>query len=151
MPILNYSTQIAAEKTVTEIQAMLAKAKAQAVMTEYTDGVLVALSFRIQTAAGLMSFRLPSNVPRIYQVLVRQNVTPKLKTHEQAARVAWRIVKDWLAAQLALVSAGLAELEQVFLPYAQDASGATLYETLKERGFAGLALPAQSTTGVSPQ
>jgi hypothetical protein len=34
MAILNYTTQISAEKTVTEIQAMLAKAKAQAIMTE---------------------------------------------------------------------------------------------------------------------
>ena len=147
MPLLNYTTQIAAEKTVTEIQTMLAKAKAQAVMSEYDDGVLCALSFRIKTVAGLMSFRLPANVQKIYQVLVRQNITPKLRTREQAARVAWRIVKDWLEAQLALVSAELADLEQVFLPYAQDESGATLYEVLRDRNFHGLALALPSSGG----
>lgn len=140
MPILNYTTSITTDKTVTEIQAMLARAKAQAVMSEYADGVLSALSFRINTGAGMMTFRLPANVQKIYQVLVRQRITPKLRTREQAARVAWRIIKDWLEAQLALVSAELADLEQVFLPYAQDESGATLYEVLKDRKFHGLAL-----------
>lgn len=54
MPILNYTTQIAAEKTAAEIQSMLAKAKAQAVMSEYDDdGVLCAISFRIKTGEGI--------------------------------------------------------------------------------------------------
>ena len=60
----------------------------------------------------------------------------------EAARVAWRIIKDWLEAQLALVSAELADLEQVFLPYAQNGAGVTLYEALKAGQFNGLALPS---------
>jgi hypothetical protein len=145
MPILNYTTSISATKTVTEIQTMLANHKAQAVMSEYDDdGVLIALSFRIKTGCGVLSFRLPSNVQRVYQVLVRQKVPRGLQTKEQASRVAWRIVKDWLAAQLALVSAEMVEIEQVFLPYAQDNSGVTLYENLRDRQFAGLALPFSS-------
>ncbi len=146
MPILNYTTQITAEKTVGEIQAMLAKAKALAVLTDYTDGVISAISFRIKTASGIMSFRLPANVQNIYKVLCRQNITPRLRNMEQAARVAWRIIKDWLEAQLALVTAELADLEQVFLPYAQNTEGTTLYEVMKLRGFDTLSLPATSTT-----
>lgn len=47
MPILNYSTSIAVEKTTSEIQGKLARAGAQAVMTEYdNEQVLCALSFR---------------------------------------------------------------------------------------------------------
>jgi len=146
MAILNYSTQIAAEKTVTEIQSMLVRKKAQAIMTEYDgDGVLAALSFRIQTGAGLMTFRLPANIQKIYQVICRdKGITPKLRTKEQSARVAWRIIKDWLEAQLAIVSAEMVDLEQVFLPYAQGPDGVTLYESLKDRRFSGLALPDSS-------
>lgn len=142
MALLNYTTQIAAEKTVTEIQSILAKAKACAVMTEYdTEGVLTAISFRIMTGCGLMSFRLPANVQKIYQVICRdKSITPKLRTREQAARVAWRIMKDWLEAQMAIVTAEMVDLEQVFLPYAQNAEGVTLYESLKNRKFSGLAL-----------
>jgi hypothetical protein len=151
MAILNYTTQISAEKTVTEIQSMLARAKAQAIMTEYdADGVLAALSFRIMTAAGVMTFRLPANIQKIHQVLVRdKRITPKLRTREQAARVAWRIMKDWLEAQLAIVTAGMVDLEQVFLPYAQGPDGVTLYESLKDRRFHGLALPDSSNTEVA--
>lgn len=145
MAILNYTTQISAEKTVSEIQSMLAKAKAQAIMTEYDEGVLSALSFRILTVAGVMTFRLPANIQKIYQVIARdKRITPKLRTREQAARVAWRIVKDWLEAQLAIVTAEMVDLEQVFLPYAQGPDGVTLYESLKDRRFSGLALPDSS-------
>jgi hypothetical protein len=150
MAILNYTTQIKVEKTVAEIQAVLAKAKAQAIMTEYDDGVLSALSFRVQTAAGLMTFRLPANVHKIYQVIVRdKRITPKLRTREQAARVAWRILKDWLEAQLAIVTAEMVDLEQVFLPYAQGPDGVTLYESLKARKFSGLALSDSANSVIS--
>ena len=136
MAILNYTTQIAAEKTVSEIQSMLAKAKAVAVLTEYDAGVLSAVSFRINSDHGLLSFRLPANIQNIYQVIVRDNrITPRLRTKEQASRVAWRIMKDWLAAQLAIIEAGMVDITQVFLPYMQSADGRTLYEALEARGF----------------
>lgn len=142
MAILNYTTSISTEKTVSEIQGLLAKAKAQAIMTEYDDGVLSAVSFRIMTGHGVMSFRLPANVQKIYQVIVRdRRITPKLRTKEQASRVAWRIMKDWLEAQLAIVSAEMVDMEQVFLPYAQNSEGITVYEALREGHFKGLALP----------
>lgn len=143
MAILNYSTAISAEKTVTEIQTLLSRSKAVAIMSEYDDGVLSALSFRIVTGNGLMTFRLPANIQKIYQVIVRdKRITPKLRTREQAARVEWRIIKDWLGAQLAIVQAEMVDIEQVFLPYAQNSSGETLYEALKSRSFEGLSLPA---------
>ena len=92
MSLLNYSTQIAVEKTITEISKSLAQAKAQAVLTEYDpDGVLTAISFRVMCPYGLMSFRLPANVDKIFAVITRdKRITPKLRTREQASRVAWR-------------------------------------------------------------
>lgn len=46
MPLLNYTTTIAAHTTVAEIQQMLAKAGANAILSEYDDdGYIVALSF----------------------------------------------------------------------------------------------------------
>jgi hypothetical protein len=144
MSLLNYTTQISTEKTVTEIQRILAAARASAILTEYdTDGVLSALSFRVTTPFGLMSFRLPANVDKIFAVIQRdKSITPKLRTREQAARVAWRIQKDWLEAQLAIVKAEMVTLEQVFLPYAQNGAGVTVYEALRDGHFNGLALPA---------
>jgi hypothetical protein len=143
MAILNYTTTISVEKTASEISMLLAKAKASTVLTEYDDKVLSAVSFKIPTGCGIMSFRLPANIHRIYVAIARDMKIPaKLRTKEQAARVAWRIVKDWLEAQLAIVAAGIAVVEQVFLPYAQNQQGQTVYEALKAGSFSGLALPS---------
>lgn len=137
MPILNYTTSINPEKTVAEIQMKLAKAGAQAVLCEYDeDGIMKAISFRINTSTGFLSFRLPSNIEGIYKKLLDNSRVPtRLKTHEQATRVAWRILKDWVEAQLAIIEAEMADIKEVFLPYVQNPDGKTLYESLSENQF----------------
>ena len=64
-----------------------------------------------------------------------------LNNTHHARNVCWRILRAWIEAQTALIQIGLVKVEQVFLPYAQSASGETLYENLRERHFSGLALP----------
>jgi hypothetical protein len=51
-------------------------------------------------------------------------------TNEHAINVAWRVIKDWVEAQLALIEANQVKIEQVFLPYAITAQGNTLYEQI---------------------
>ena len=53
-------------------------------------------------------------------------------------RVAWRILKDWVEAQLALIETGMVSVEQVFLPYCQSGNGETLFEAIRKKKFAGL-------------
>jgi hypothetical protein len=115
----------------------LVKAKAGAIWKEYeSDGTISALSFRIQTEFGILAFRLPANIQRVYQVVVRDGRIPRSqRTREQAARLAWRIVKDWTEAQLAMIEVGLVDLTQVFLPYMQAPSGETLYELMRKQKF----------------
>lgn len=137
MAILNYTTKINAEKTASEIQSKLVKAKAQAVMSEYdSSGVVTHISFRVQTLHGLMNFRLPANIEAVYKVIQKDNKVPRaLKTRKQAARVAWRIIKDWVEAQLAIIEAEMAELAEVFLPYAQTNNGETVYQRFEKQGL----------------
>ena len=137
MAILNYTTSINSEKTASEIQRILAKAGAQAVLTEYDEnGIMSAMSFRIQTVHGMLSFRLPINIEGVYQALKKdRNVQGRFKSYEQASRVAWRIVKDWIEAQIAIIQAGQAEFVQVFLPYAQNKLGQTVYESISQNNF----------------
>jgi hypothetical protein len=137
MAILNYSTTIKVEKTASEIQEKLAKAKAQAVLCEYDDkGIMCAMSFRIIASQGILSFRLPVNVDGVLKAMLHdKNVPKKLRNREQAARVAWRITKDWIEAQLAIVEAEMADIKEVFLPYVQDQTGQTLYKALESNGF----------------
>jgi hypothetical protein len=139
MPILNYTTTIKVEKTIGEIQGMLAKAGAQAVLMEYgPEGLISCISFRIEYNGAMVSFRLPAQLDPIYVILQRDHrVERKYKTQEQAARVAWRIIKDWIAAQLAIVEAEQCEMVEVFLPFAQnERTGETLFSTLSKTRFA---------------
>ena len=46
----------------------------------------------------------------------------------QATRTAWRIVKDWVEAHIALVETQMVTAPQVFLPYAVMRDGRTLSE-----------------------
>ena len=59
-----------------------------------------------------------------------RKVPRRLVTDEQAVKVSWRIIKDWIEAQMALVEAELAELAEVFLPYAITKDGNTLYSQI---------------------
>ena len=137
MAILNYTTSITTEKTAAEIQKKLAQAGAQAVLCEYDeDAVMCAMSFRIHTRHGPISFRLPANTQGVLRRLESDPKVPRrLRCQEQAARVAWRILKDWIEAQLAIVDAEMASMAEVFLPYAQDSSGQTVYQNLVKADF----------------
>ena len=48
--------------------------------------------------------------------------------------MTWRIIKDWLNAQLALIEVGQAEMAEVFLPYALTNTGQTLFQRFTEEG-----------------
>ena len=141
MAIANYTTSIKVEKTIAEIQMMLGQAGASQVLLEFDKSLVTAVSFRLMCGDIMVSFRLPANIDKIYVVLQQQGVAKKLRTRDQAARVAWRIIKDWLRAQLAIVEAEQAEMVEVFLPYAQDATGATVYDRFAKSGFKLLASP----------
>jgi hypothetical protein len=51
-----------------------------------------------------------------------------MRTEDHARNVAWRVVKDWVEAQLAIIETRMVTTAQVFLPYAVTANGQTLYE-----------------------
>lgn len=139
MAILNYTTNISVEQTSGEIQSKLVKAKASAVLNEYdATGILSHISFKVQTQHGIIAFRLPGNIDGVHKALQKQRVRNKLQTKEQAARVAWRIVKDWVEAQLAIIEAGMVTVAEVFLPYAQTSTGQTVYECFEKKGLSAL-------------
>jgi hypothetical protein len=130
MPILNYTTEIDVHKTIGEIQRVLAKAGATAVIVDYNgQGEPQALMFLIKFHDEAVSFRLPSRWEGVLRRLHNDPKVPRgFRTETQARRVAWRIMKDWVEAQMAIIEAGQAELVEVFLPYAVTNSGQSLYQ-----------------------
>jgi len=129
MSLLNYTTKIDVEKTVGEIQRMLGKHGAKAIMTNYEDGMLTALSFQIPANGHDMGFRLPCDWRPVLQVMKDDRKIPRsLCEQQQAIRVSWRIIKDWTEAQMALIDTQMVRTEDVFLPYAIMRDGNTLAE-----------------------
>lgn len=147
MPTLNYTTKVPVSRTVGEVQAMLAAHGANAVAVRYDDGSPVGVSFVLPTPHGERAFTLPVDVPAVLRLLAEQARTGALRsaaprggwaTPEHAARVAWRVVKDWLEAQLAVIDAQMATLDQVMLPYLHVDGEVTLYQRYLEREQAAL-------------
>lgn len=136
MKLKNYSTKISVEKTVGEIQAMLAARGVNSVRLDYQNGRPFALSFTLDVKSRPVRFQLPARWTAVYRILEKDQSIPKgLRTRDQAMRVGWRIVKSWLEAQLAIVDVGMADMAEVFLPYAvSEEHGRTLYQLHFESG-----------------
>lgn len=107
----SYTTTISPEKSLMETEMFLRYFGATAVMKEFKeDGEIVIFAFKI----GDKGFKIPLNVDGVKQVLLR---TQRTVREGQAYRVACRVLREWVHAQLSLVASGQAEPEQIFLPY----------------------------------
>lgn len=139
MAILNYTTTIDAYKTVSEIEYILMKHNAKSIMKNYDGNSITGLSFLIDTGSRQIPVRLPVKADECLQVLKkekRENPRKQIRdTREQAERVAWRILKDWVEAQMALLDIEMVRFEEIFLPYIETNNGQTVYERLEERQF----------------
>lgn len=137
MGLLNYSTTIDVHKTLGEIQAILVKHGARKLMYDYNDnGQIQALCFSVITPFGERGLKLPANVPAIYEVLKQQKKAGKIKTnpdYAQAEQVAWRIVKDWIEAQMAILESQMVQFEEVFLPYIMNRDGQTFFQAYQQK------------------
>lgn len=134
MPLLNYTSEIPVERTVGEISMLLAKGGARQVMHDYDDdGNIVALSFLLELDGQRIPFKLPTDWRPVRALLQKTKPNGHMKievfqSEEHARDVAWRITKDWVEAQLAIIETQMVTTAQVFLPYAITAGGQSMYE-----------------------
>lgn len=133
MPILNYTTKVSVDQTATEIHRILAKAGANAILNEYDlQGNISGIKFRLEIKGQQVFYELPANINGVTNALKKDR---QYRDEAHARRVAWRIIKDWIEAQMAIVLAGMAEVPQVFLPYAQTDNGQSVYQRLQSGGM----------------
>jgi hypothetical protein len=76
----------------------------------------------------MRGIKLPANVDAVQRVLEQQK---KRSDREHAERVAWRILKDWIEAQMAILESQMVQFDQIFFPYITNEEGMTLYEAYK--------------------
>ena len=138
MPILNYTTKINAIKTIGEITQSLVERHANKISVDYKDSMPYALTFQMFHNGNPILFAMPANIEGVLNVLKKQKGVPKSHQNiEQATRTAWRIIKVWIDAQMAIIDAEIVEPAQVFLPYAITRSGNTLYEEIEGSNLNG--------------
>lgn len=136
MPIKNYTTKVSANQSIREIQDSLVAHGATQVLLEYEKGTgkIQALNFMLSVNENSVPFRLPIDWQKFQTVLKEQNVN-RHDDEDYCYRVAWRNIRDWVLAQMALYETQMVEIEQVFLPYAIGKNDKTLYETVLEGKF----------------
>lgn len=140
MPILNYTTDVPAERTIAQVIGLLARKGAQSITQDFfDDGRVKAVRFLLKVGGIPTCFSLPVNIDGVAGVLMTEKPYSYRASHitrdqwiakqrEAAERISWRILKDWIEAQMALIESGQAEVGQVFMPYAQQRDGRTMYE-----------------------
>lgn len=141
--IENYTTKIAAIRTASEIQATLAEHGVTRIMIEYNGGQPSGVTFEAQTEFGARPFRLPVDVDAMHKLLIAEKLAgrlsgisaPMAQDRAHAERVAWRVVYEWLRAQMTLIASRMATLDQVMLPYLVVDGDRSLYEAYREQGL----------------
>lgn len=145
--ILNYSTEISVDKTIAEIKTILRAKQARAITEVYNNaGEITAVEFVYDTGWGPRPFLLPAKSEAVLALMVeRHNANlnkwhrsywnpdkPPQSVREQAKRTAWRTIKDWVEAQMALMATRQVTFEQIFLPYALVDGNRTMFDVYNE-------------------
>lgn len=135
MAIKNYTTKVPASRSIEEIHTSLFKHGAVGCMFAYDgQGRISALRFALNVGEQVVNFSLPVEWRRFQEVLKKDKVQ-RWNDEDYCYRVAWRNLRDWVLAQMALYETQMVELPQVFLPFANDIRGETLYQkVLKDPG-----------------
>ena len=144
MAIKNYTSDKPIDRIFAELQQTLGTHGAKQISFDYgDDGKVHGVQFVIKVNDRFLPITLPARREKAQAVLERQYKSGVIKSHigtkvyssEQAYRVAWRNIVDWVQAQMALLEIGMGKMEEVFLPYMQDRQGVTYFERMEQRGF----------------
>jgi hypothetical protein len=100
--------------------------------------------FVMPTGEKEIPYKLPVRLAECEVVLknnLGRRVRPETikKIPQQAERTAWKILSDWVEAQMAMVELSQIEITEVFLSYIYDQKNdQTFYEKIKKNNFKNL-------------
>jgi len=149
MAIKNFTTKIPVTKTIGEIEELLSQHGAKKILKDYDGaGNVISVSFMVTIDNNNIPFKLPIDL-NAWIALLNKAVNEDRKLpfryaddSEQARRIGWRVIRDWIDAQMALVETKTVKLDQVFLPYVYDiGTDQTLYQKFVENKSKFIALP----------
>lgn len=144
MTLKNYTSSVSASRSISRIETKLASHGARQIVKFYDDDNRVSSVAFIMKFDGIeMPYKLPARVAECEKVLKAGIRRPRPDTFkrisDQAERTAWKIVSDWVDAQMAMIELSQVEFMEVFLPYLYSYNKEqTLFESIKERGYKAL-------------
>lgn len=121
----NYTTTIPAFKSISEIQEFLIAFGTQNIIMDNEDSKIKAIKFTYRIGDMILPFIIPANVDNTVEVLwkeylkhrTRQARKTKEDFREEAERISWRIARDWVHAQLSILTIQAADFIDVFAGY----------------------------------
>lgn len=128
----NYTSSMPINRIMEGIEKMLLTHGAKQIVRDYDNGLLVSISFVINTPKGMVGVRLPARIKNIEQLFKRNGVKYK---PDQPYKTGWKNIHDWIKAQLALIDTEMVRMEEVFLPYVVDKNSNTFFEVIDKRGY----------------
>lgn len=136
----SYTTTVPIEKTVLEIEKLLARAGASKIAKDYSpDGTVTGIYFALRTNYGELTFRMPVAPEKVFPLLKGSKwltTAQKEALMKQSARVAWRILLTWTSAQISMIKMQQVTPEQAFFSYAYDPmTQETVFEKLERKHF----------------
>lgn len=141
MTLKNYTSQVPASRSISWIEKKLTRCGSRQILKMYDEaGAVSGLAF-ITPIEGLdMAFKLPAQVAACETTLLsmrrRVDSAVRKRVKAQAERTAWKIVADWVDAQMAMIELSQVDFMQVFMPYLYShTQEKTYYELMKEKGF----------------
>jgi len=145
MALKNYTSQVPAMRSISYIETKLAQNGARQILKLYDDeSRVMGICFIIPMNGLDIPYKLPANIKACENVL-RANLSPRAKPEtfqkigQQAERTAWKILLDWVEAQMAMIELAQVDVMEVFLPYLYNhQKQQTYFEAIKERGYKAL-------------
>ncbi len=146
--IKNYTSSISVDRSVSYIEKKLVQHGARDILKRFGgDGRITGICFNMAVNGLTVPFQLPSKTAACEKIL-RENLSPRARpeTHkkikEQAERTSWKILSDWVEAQMAMIELAQVDFMEVFMPYMFDPTKEkTVYQIAAESNFKKL-LPA---------
>lgn len=143
MNIKNYTSGVAAERSISKIESILMDIGATNINKNYEEKRLVGITFIMPVDGKSLLFRLPAKADAVVSALKKmyKRLTPTAlrNIQDQAEKTAWKICCDWVEIQATLIKLEQAEFIEVFLPYVYNIERQqTFFEHIKEKSYKAL-------------
>lgn len=142
--IRNYTSSVAADKSILEIERILIGMGARNIAKEYDGfGNVTVISFSVPMADTNIPYKLPGKTEPIKKLFLQQYRRPTAsqikQAEDQAKRTAWKNVREWVDLQSVMIKLEQVEFMEVFMPYMYNmVQGKTVFELSKETGYKAL-------------